>query len=124
MEGFFNILGWASIVLILVFLFKGIGKGLNTLGKSEDDPNWYKNGVCLGQLERLRTMYEMKMMGTRCMSPHNHIDTMTMTDTYFKLTISNSKLNESRTLFAGNTGEFDNQVKEIFEQWKEKEKLL
>ena len=47
-----------------------------------------------------------------------------MTDTYFKLTISNSKLNESRTLFAGNTGEFDNQVKEIFEQWKEKEKLL
>lgn len=110
---------------LIIALAKGADWfGKNDNGGAQDDSQWYKDGVCATALNNLRTMYEREMLGTNCISPSNHIDSMTLTDSGFHLTISNSKINESRTLSASETKYFRNQVKEIFEQWKYREKEM
>ena len=117
------------IGLLGTFAIIAIVKGADWLGKNvnggdQDDSHWYKDGVCAAELSRLRTLYDMKMLGTKCMSPYNHINSMTITDSGFHLTISNSKLNESMTLSASETGRLQNQMKDVFEQWKDREKEI
>ena len=117
------------IGVVLTWLIIAMVKGADWLGKNykggaQDDAHWYKDGVCAAELDRFRTMYEMKLLGTKCMSPYNHIDSMTITDSGFHLTISNSKLNESMTLSASETGRLQNQMKDVFEQWKDREKEI
>lgn len=117
--GLFEIFCLLSVIAVVCFIFKEVGRGFCSLSKPKDDPNWYMNGVCSGQLDRLRQMNEMKMWGNEYYSPHNQVDAMTANDTCFTVTISNSKLGVSMKLSHRNTGPLGNMVRDQFKKWKD-----